>query len=69
MQYLKCFVTLLEEESLHGIARIPKGMFANYKANSCLRLLNIPRITHDPDRMACVCDFTKAIVHQNTNMA
>lgn len=69
MQYLKCFVTLLEEESLHGMARIPKGMFANYKANLCLQLLNIPRIIHDPDRVACVCDFAKAVVHQNTSMA
>jgi len=69
VQYHKCLVTLLEVESLCGIARIPKGMSANYKANSCLQLLNIPRIIYDPDRVACVCDFAKAIVHQNTSMA
>lgn len=69
MQYHKCLVTLLEVGSLCGIARVPKGTFANYKTNSCLQLFNIPRIIHDPDRVACVCDFAKAIVHQNTSMA
>lgn len=69
VQYHKYLVTLLEAESLCGIAQIPKDIFANYKANSHLWLLNIPRIIHDPDRVACVCDFAKAIAHLNTDMA
>ena len=54
-------MTLLEVESSCGIATIPKGTFAIYKANSCLWLSNIPRIIHDPDRVACVCNFVKVL--------
>jgi len=69
VQYHKVLAILLEVMSLCDIAQIPKDEFANYKANSHLQLLNTPRIIHDPDRVACVCDFAKAIACQNTTEA
>lgn len=69
VQYHKVLAIFLEVMSLCGIAQTPKDKFANYKANSHLQLLNTPRIIHDPDRVACVCDFAKAIARQNTTEA